>query len=222
MGRRCYTKKISCNPCCPPYYNPCCPPFFGPCCPPPFCCPPPCCDDFSHPSNCGCDSCSSKGGKSYFSASSSNTVDLSGLTSPPAPVITFAEQQDCLCEYANDTTFIPKCKGYYSMKVNVTVTSDIDQTVSVNLVVNGAIRATVSKDFTTSISSQVFTINQSVCLNKFDNVYVTITSTVSSPFENTTQITGVRSFSGSRCGNSGSSCCGSSSSCCSSGCSSCH
>jgi len=215
MGKRCCSKKISCNPCCPPYYNPCCPPFFGPCCPPPFCCPPPCCDGFSHPSNCGCDSCSSSNGKSYFNASSSGTVDLSGLNS--GEVIVFAEQQDCLCEYANNTTFIPKCKGYYNMKVNVSVTSNVAQTVSVNLVVNGVVKATVAKTFTTSSSEQLFTINQSVCLNKCDNVYVTVTSN-ESPFEANTKLTGVRSFCGSRCGNSGSSCCSSS---CGSSCGSC-
>jgi hypothetical protein len=129
-------------------------------------------------------------------------------------VIVFEEQQDCLCEYANNTTFIPKCKGYYSMKVNVSVTSDVLQNVSVKLMVNGIERAKVTKGFSGSGSeTQVFAINQSICLNKGDTVYVAIESDVS-PFESNTQLTGVRSFSGSRCGNSGSSCCG--------GCSSCH
>lgn len=211
MGRKCCSKKISCNPCCPPYFNPCCPPYFGPCCPPPcaaFCCPP-CCDDFSHSSNCGCDSCSNKG-KSSFSASSSNTVDLSGQASPY--VIIFDEQQDCLCEYANNTTFIPKCKGYYNFKVNVTVnqSGSLTQTVTVALVVNGTTKATSIFEFTTSGQTKTFTINQSICLNKCDNVYVTISPT------NSLQLTGVRSFCGSKCGNSGSSCCSSScgSSCC--------
>lgn len=202
MGRKYCSKKIACNPCCPPYFNPCCPPYFGPCCPPPcnpcaaFCCP---------QSDCCCDSCSDKG-KSYFSASSSNTVDLSGLVSPH--VITFDEQQDCLCEYANNTTFIPKCKGYYNFKVNVTATqtATLSRTVTVALVVNGTTKASSTFDYTTLNQSNTFTINQSICLNKCDNVYVTISPTTS------LQLTGVRSFCGSKCGNSGSSCC--SSSCC--------
>lgn len=204
MGRRCYSKTYSCNPCCPPYFNPCCPPYFGPCCPPcnpcaSFCCP---------QTDCCCDSCSNKE-KSYFSASTTGTLDLSGLSSPQ--VITFDEQQDCLCEYANNTTFIPKCKGYYNFKVNVTANIEVSQTVTVSLMVGATAKAT---SVFTGTGSRTFTINQSICLNKCDNVYVTISSSTS-PFSSI-QLTGVRSFCGSKCGNSASSCCSTScySSCC--------
>lgn len=198
MGRKCCSKSYSCSPC----YNPCCPPFLAPCCPPPCC--PPCnpCQAFCNPcygSSCSCDSCSDCG-KSYFVASSSNEIDISGQTSPYT--IDFTEQQDCLNEYVNNTTFIPKCKGYYKFNVNVNVINDITtQNISVALFVNG-IQKAIQTQSVAQTASQSFSLSQSLCLKRGDSVYVVIfpTSGVS---------LGVRTFSGSKCGSSScsSSCC---------------
>lgn len=210
MGRRGCSKNYSCSSSC---FNPCYPPLFGPCCPPPclpLCCPPPLCNQSWD--SCNCDSCKSKG-VSYFLGSSSSPIDISGQTSPY--VVIFEEQQDCLCEYANNTTFIPKCKGYYKFSVNVTATIDVSSasTVTVNLVANGQPKASTSYTFN-NIGSYTFKINQCICLDKGVPVYVTISPTKS------LDLTGVRTFSGSKMNWKNSSCCNSScsSSCCNSSC----
>jgi len=196
MGRKCY-KSYSCSPC----YNPCCPPFLGPCCPPP-CCPPPCVP-FCNPCY-GSEWHDSYDEKhiSYFVASSVNTLDISGNSSPYT--IPFTEQQDCLCEYVNDSTFIPKCKGYYKFNATVTVNnnSDTSQLVTVAIVVNGVPKSSLPMTIQTN-SSYTFSLTPSICLTKGNTVYVTITPTSSISLGN-------RSFNGSKCGRSGSC----SSSCC--------
>jgi len=201
MGRNCCYKSYSCAPC----YNPCCPPYFGPCCPPP--CNP--CAAFCNPCptyDCCCDSCNTKG-SSYFVGSSSGPTDISGQASPYT--IDFTEQQDCLCEYVNNTTFIPKCKGYYKFNVSVVVnnTGDTNSSVTVALVVNGVQKST-SVNTVTAGGQLTFTLAPSLYLCKGNSVYVTITPTAFITL-------GTRTFSGSKCGSSGSSCCSSS-------CSSCH
>lgn len=202
MGRKCCYNSYSCPPC----YNPCCPPFFGPCCPPPcnpcaaFC--NPCYDNF----NCCCDSCSTKG-NSYFVASSNDNVDISGQPSPYTVI--FTEQQDCLCEYVNNTTFIPKCKGYYKVNTSVSVTNNGSSTASVTvaIAVNGIQRSVSGPTDITSGNSNVFSLSPNLYLCKGDVVYVTVSPTAGLSL-------GTRSFNGSKCGNN--SCC--KSSCCNNSC----
>ena len=204
MGRKCCNQNYSCSPCFNPCFNPCYPPpFFGPCCPPP------CIPKFYDND----DSCSKK---SYFTAQSSNVIDISGQASPYT--VLFEEQQDCLCEYINNSTFIPKKKGYYKFTVNVTAALDtsMNQTVTVNLMVNNIAKGTVTKNFV-NLDPFTFSISQNLCLNSCDNVYVTISPTFN------VQLVGIRTFTGSTNGSCSSSysSCSSSCSSCSSSCSSC-
>jgi hypothetical protein len=148
---------------------------------------------------------------SYFVATSSNALDISGQPSPYT--IPFHEQQDCLCEYVNDTTFVPKCKGYYKFNLSVTAINNSvsSQSITVALVVDGVQKAVSTENVGASFQ-RTFNLNQSIYLNKGNNVYVTIQPTTSITLTN-------RSFNGSKCGRSSCSCSSCHSSC---SCSSCH
>jgi hypothetical protein len=117
----------------------------------------------------------------------------------------FTEQQDCLCEYVNNTTFIPKCKGYYKFNTNVSVTNNgVSASVTVAIVVNGVQKSASGPTTISTGSSNVFTLSPNLYLCKGDVVYVTVSPTAGLSL-------GTRSFNGSKCG-SNSSCC--KSSCC--------
>jgi hypothetical protein len=173
MGRNFYSR----NSCCSPCYNPCAS-FCGPICPPPFCgpCLPPCGPYLGCPPYYDC--CKSYESydhqKTYVIANSQDTVDLSGVTAPYT--INFQEQQDCLCEFSNNTTFVPKCNGNYKFNVSVAVTASADGlgTYSIKIVVNGTDKYTYSLTFNNA-GTQTANFCANLALCKGNIVIVTIT-----------------------------------------------
>ncbi len=214
MGRNFYSR----NSCYSNCYNPCAPlcaplcapcgPFLGPLCPPcgPLLCPPSC-----YPKYECYDSCDN--GKTYVIANSQDTIDLSGVVAPYT--IPFQEQQDCLCEFSNNTTFIPKCNGNYKFNVSATVTAPDAGVYSIKIVVNGTAQYTYSLTFATAGTQTAnFCTNLSLC--KGNIVIVTLTPPTGSTFASGTLLGArVLTINKSKCG---SSCC--KKSCCSSSCSS--
>jgi hypothetical protein len=211
MGRSFYSRYSSCSPC----YNPCtpyaCAPLCGPCFPPPcFPCGPcapitDCCKSY--------ESCDTK--STYVIANSINTIDLSGSTTTPY-TIPFQEQQDCLCEFFNDTTFIPKCNGNYKFNISVTVTADVSSTEYLNLVVNGVTKASAAVVINPS-GSQTVSLTSTLCITKGSIVIVQLSAAPLTAFAQGVTITNRsltinKSNCCSPCGSS-SSCCSSKSSC---------
>ena len=216
MGRNFYSRSSCYSPCfnpCAPLCSPCvpycgpCAPFLGcgPCGPVPYY---DCCKSYE---SCDKDS-------TYVIASSNDTVDLSGITSPYT--IPFQEQQDCLCEFSNNTTFIPKCNGNYKFNVSVPVTVTTQTgTYSIKIVVNGTDKYTYSLTFNTAGTQTAnFCANLALCRGNIVIVTITAPTGNNTPFTTGTAL-GSRTLTINK--SKGCSPCGGSSSCCKKSCSSC-
>lgn len=214
MGRNFYSR----NSCCSPCYNPCaplCAPFCGPICPPPcgpfFGCPPcgpiyDCCKSYE----------SYDEGKTYVIANSGDNVDLSGAASPYT--INFQEQQDCLCEFSNNTTFIPKCNGNYKFNVSVAVNAPDAGLYRLSINVNGTDKYSYDLNITTA-GTQTANFCANLALCKGNIVIVTIKAPgAASTFALGTSLGArVLTINKSKCCSP----CGGSSSCCKKSCSCC-
>ncbi len=164
-----------CNPCCPiPFYNPCynpcvgyspCPPWFPPGCNP-------CCDDGYD----SCNSCCNNKKTDFFgSTTASETTTYSSSNTPVT--LTFTEVKDCACNYNNNNTFNPTCKGTYTLNVSVPVSNfvnaiDSTATATIQLKSNDVVKASA-----TSTSATTLTINSTLCLGPCDNVTVCLVVT---------------------------------------------
>jgi hypothetical protein len=216
MGRNFYSR----NSCYSNCFNPCVP-FCGPICPPcgPFL--PPCgpCLPLCPPCGPYYDDCCKShddNGKTYVIANSQDSVDLSGVVAPYT--ISFQEQQDCLCEFTGNTTFIPKCNGTYKFNVSATVTATSSGlgVYSIKIVANGTDKYTYSLTFTNAGTQTAnFCANLSLCKGNIVIVTITPPTGNSTPFAPGT-VLGSRVLTINK-----SKCCGGNSCCSKSSCSSC-